>query len=478
MKRSVKEYVKVPYYKFACTLFGTPISEKKQETFCQRYIAKLIPGKGVALHLFITGKVTGVGFRKWVRKEAKKHKLISRAANRDERTVEVFLIGSYKGIKKFAQYIASGPPRAKVEGVRGKYFHKSNTTIVIEPAGEREKLPKQEENIDVTSKEHLIYSTAGWLETINQDFVRSVQNYWQKSWGAPVDPTLHLAFSAITGKEEVTIVPTSIVWKEIVPVLNGPGKKNVYRDKNLYDYLIPTKNAPETVIKRVRGQYFSGQNEIMTSDVAWQKVIDRAMDVIIKPSTTNDGTGVQKITWRDNQPTIDQRPVDRVSLEEFYGPNFIIQEVIQQHPVMAVPHPDSVNTLRMVTLRLGGEIHYLLTFARFGVDGSVRDNAGTGGICCGITDNGEFMDFAIDEKARKHFNHPTTGFAFGSGTVIPDFKLFKNFVVELHHHILHHDLYLGTLRWAKMATRYFSKLTSGGRLGYISWLLNGRCLTS
>ncbi|HLS70263.1 MAG TPA: sugar-transfer associated ATP-grasp domain-containing protein, partial [Chitinophagaceae bacterium] len=94
---------------------------------------------------------------------------------------------------------------------------------------------------------------------------------------------------------------------------------------------------------------------------------------------------------------------------------------------------------RMVTLRWKGDIHYLLTFARFGANNSVKDNAGTGGVCIGINEKGEFFDTAIDANACLHTIHPTTGYKFKSLTRIENFDTFKQFVIYLHHQVIHHD---------------------------------------
>ncbi|MCR6094939.1 CapA family protein [Salipaludibacillus agaradhaerens] len=283
------------------------------------------------------------------------------------------------------------------------------------------------------------YQEAGLLENIDENYVLEVQDYWKNLFGQTVDASLHVAFMNLTGRKDFTIVPGRIMRYELIPYFNKVGKRNMYRDKNIYDKLINTSNTAQIILKNVRGNYFNTDNEFLTQEKAWSLLTSRDSDFIIKPSITNNGVGVNKVTLNEGKAYLEGQQIEIKDLEEFYGPNFVVQEIIEQHPVMAEPHPSSVNSLRMVTLRWKGDIHYLLTFARFGAGGSVKDNAGAGGVCCGIEDNGEFMDIAIDENANKYTKHPTTGYSFEKYAKIPNFSEFKEFVINLHKDILHHD---------------------------------------
>lgn len=294
-------------------------------------------------------------------------------------------------------------------------------------------------NIDIEKKAFIRYYDAGLLNKVDEDFLVEVNNFWYKNYGRKVDPVLNLAFYNITGKPDPRVIPSEVMWNQLIPFFNDMNIRIGYSDKNIYDRLIGTPNAPKTILKRVRGHYFNHLNEELSPANAYQLLLEYQDDMIIKPSDTDNGKGIKKITYDNNQLFLDGSTFEIDTLENNYGYNFTIQEVIKQHEVMAKPHPASVNTLRMVTLRWKNEIKYLLTFARFGVNNSVKDNAGTGGLCIGVNDNGEFLDFAIDENCTIYTTHPTTNYNFKEYARIPEFDKFKNFVVELHKNILHHD---------------------------------------
>lgn len=302
-------------------------------------------------------------------------------------------------------------------------------------ASEYEKL-----GIDTKTKEFRSYLEAGLLKQIDEAFVEEVQEYWKSNYGKTVDPALHLAFMNLTGKKEVRLVPRAQMWHEIIPYFNDMEIRSSYSDKNIYDILFNLPNAVEIVLKRVRGIYFSADNNSIDASTANSILLQPQEDLIVKPSKTDNGKGIMRIKYQNGKLYLDGRNVTIKDLEELHGTNFIVQKLISQHPVMATPHPMSVNTLRMVTFRWKKEIRHLLTFAKFGTNNDIRDNAGTGGVCCGITDSGEFMDYAINKEAVVYTHHPSTNYCFAEKAQIPNYDEFKKYVIEGHKRILHHDL--------------------------------------
>lgn len=293
--------------------------------------------------------------------------------------------------------------------------------------------------VNTRDKRFKIYKDAGLLEKIDEDYIKDVQNYWLKYFNKRIDPILHIAFMNLTGKKEPRIIPGPIMWKEIIPYFNDMNIRIGYSDKNIYDKLINPTSSVETVLKRVRGHYFDASNNLLDQSTASKLIIDYGMDLIIKPSDNDNGRGINKIYHKNGELFLKDKNISLPDLEKIYGFNFNIQKVIEQHPIMAAPHPASVNTLRMVTFRWKGEIRYLFCFARFGVNNDIKDNAATGGIGVGVKDNGEFMNFGIDKKRRIYHKHPTTDFDFSKLKPIPNYDYFKKYVIELHKNILHHD---------------------------------------
>lgn len=281
---------------------------------------------------------------------------------------------------------------------------------------------------------------AGLLNNIDETFTNSVEEYWDKYYSKKIDPTFHVAFKNFTGKSEPRLIPGREMWNEILPFFNDMNIRIGYSDKNMYDRLINPPSSTDNVLKRVRGHYFDTNNNLLTNSDAYNLLLIDKEDLIIKPSDTDNGTGIAKLKYKNQNVLLDDEVVTMKNLEDRYGYNFIVQKVIKQHPIMAAPHPASVNTLRMVTFRWKNEIRHLLTYARFGGDNNVKDHSISGGVSVGVTDSGELMNFAIDTNCKVYQEHPTTDYSFANNkSTIPNYEFFKSYVEDLHKNILHHD---------------------------------------
>lgn len=290
------------------------------------------------------------------------------------------------------------------------------------------------------SKRFKRYYRAGLLKNVDVDYVKDVIDYWKIHYGKKIDPSLHVAYYNLTGKKEKRLVPGKLMWNDFLPFLNDMNIRIGYSDKNLYDKLIPAKNIPETVLKCVRGNLLDKYNRPIELDKANKILMETEQDLIVKPSDGDNGQGVKKLYYKKGMFYLDNKSIGVKQLVQQYKNNFIIQKVIKQHPVMEAPHPSSVNTLRMVTLRWNNEIKHVLTFARFGGGNKVVDHTTSGGISVGVKDNGELMNFGLDMYNNVHTHHPTTNFDFRDNIQVPNYKNIKKFVVDLHHEVLHHDL--------------------------------------
>ncbi len=70
-----------------------------------------------ALRLVITGRVQGVGFRAWTRREARRRDLRGWVRNRSDGSVEALLIGEEAAIEAMAETCRQGPGLAEVTAV-------------------------------------------------------------------------------------------------------------------------------------------------------------------------------------------------------------------------------------------------------------------------------------------------------------------------------------------------------------------------
>ena len=279
---------------------------------------------------------------------------------------------------------------------------------------------------------------SGLFDDVDKDFVDEIQEYWMSHYNKEIDPYIHIAFMNLTGVQDTRLIPQTIMRREILPVFNDYDKSLFYGDKNIYDIVIDPPRSVETLIRNINGNYFDMEHNSIDSSKAIEILLSQDRDLIIKPSQTNNGTGIKKVTIKDNCIYFDDEIVTFNYLEDLYEENFMIQKIAQQHPNIAAPHPASINTLRMVTFRWKNEIHHLLTFARFGSNNDIRDNGDVEtSPRIGVTDSGEFFKVGVSQNGQTFTHHPSTGYCFADLEPIPNFDEFKQFVIDCHKRILH-----------------------------------------
>ena len=77
-----------------------------------------------SVHIIITGVVTGVGFRWWLKKEAEKRSIYGFVKNRTENEVEAVLLGEDKNVDELIKLVRKGPSSARVENLSIQNYQK------------------------------------------------------------------------------------------------------------------------------------------------------------------------------------------------------------------------------------------------------------------------------------------------------------------------------------------------------------------
>ncbi len=79
------------------------------------------------IHIIITGTVTGVGFRWWLKMEAEKKNIHGFVKNRAEDEVEALLLGHEKDVEDVVNLCRKGPLSSKVESIKIEDYQQEYT---------------------------------------------------------------------------------------------------------------------------------------------------------------------------------------------------------------------------------------------------------------------------------------------------------------------------------------------------------------
>jgi acylphosphatase len=72
----------------------------------------------VTKHLIVSGRVQGVGFREYLRREAERLHVKGWVRNRHDGTVEAMLHGSPENVAEIVAWARRGPPSARVTAIQ------------------------------------------------------------------------------------------------------------------------------------------------------------------------------------------------------------------------------------------------------------------------------------------------------------------------------------------------------------------------
>lgn len=198
-------------------------------------------------------------------------------------------------------------------------------------------------------------------------------------------------------------------------------------------FFIPPENRAKVLLQKIDGHFVKEDNvEITLSDA--KSILSGCPEFMAKVAReSGGGIGVRKIVW---DSISDKESV----LNEIMSPiDMVYEYVIRQNDFMSMFNPDSVNTIRFVTLNINGKCTVLSAFLRMGNKGSCVDNlSGGGGVLVGINQEGLLSDFGIDKHFNKKFESPT-GVVF-KGVKIPNYGGIKGKIISFHQRIPYANL--------------------------------------
>lgn len=289
--------------------------------------------------------------------------------------------------------------------------------------------------------EHIFINNPSLNEfKLNGALNNKIKVFWEEH-GLKTDTSWHRAYICVNGIEDHRYIPEDIFYAFIEPKLDRKDLFRAYVDKNNYDRLFPGVKTPGTILRNINGRYYDGNYEGIADNKVHDYLKKYQGDYIVKPSMdSSGGKNIMKLEMHSQKILRDGNAMTIKDIERTIPRDFLIQEFLEQHSVLKNIYPHSVNTLRVVTLRIHDTIHVLQTIVKFGSDGHYLDyNVTQGGVNCGVSNDGKLNKFAVDKYFKKYHRHPYTDYFF-ENTYIPNYSSVLNFAKDLHRYLLYFDM--------------------------------------
>lgn len=156
------------------------------------------------------------------------------------------------------------------------------------------------------------------------------------------------------------------------------------KQKKVAYWFNPKEKAEEFDNKYLFNKKFNSfiKREWMYTYKSNEKVLKQFLEkqgqVIIKPVNGACGEGIKKISYQDTLK-------DEKAYKNLIRGKFILEEIIQNHKEIRIINPQTLNTIRVMTLiKKDGRVKILKAFLRIGNGDSIVDNFHARGIACQI----------------------------------------------------------------------------------------------
>lgn len=190
-------------------------------------------------------------------------------------------------------------------------------------------------------------------------------------------------------------------------------------------YFIPKQYRATVILQIIDGHIVLEDNTEITKEEAVRILSGHPQFIVKKARGTGGGKGVRRIVLSDLK--------DRNAFMEelFSSMDVEIEDIIQQSDFMAQFNPDSVNTIRLVTLNINEKCTVLSSFLRMGGKGSFVDNLSGGhGVLVGLDSNGVLNEFGVDHMFNKKYQSPS-GVPL-KGLRVPEFSSISQQIIDFH----------------------------------------------
>jgi hypothetical protein len=266
-----------------------------------------------------------------------------------------------------------------------------------------------------------------------------IRSYW-RNFDINCNTLWHQAYIAVNEKMDPRYIPESFFYMKLEPRFNRIGLCLAYEDKNIYHKLFPDIKMPEIILRNINGMYFNERYEKIDRTELCKLLKLYNGIYIIKPSLdSGGGKKILALRISDGDLFINKKSISFDDLEQMFIKDFLIQNKLDQYEPFQQIYPHSLNTIRMLSFRFGGKIHILSSILRMGNHGKFVDNESSGGISCGITNDGVLKHFAIDLYFHKYDMHPFTKVSFGN-IKIPMYDSVIKTVIKMHNQLHYFDL--------------------------------------
>lgn len=238
----------------------------------------------------------------------------------------------------------------------------------------------------------------------------------------------HTFYKSMNGEFHKDYIPLGLFKTKISPKLNESTQWPALLDKNIIYRIFRDFELPKRVVQNINGFYYINDKPVNINE-AINEIGKNGKQLIIKPSIDSGG-GKKVVAFKVTGHTTSYNNLSIEELLKVYKKDFIVQEFLEQSDTMGKLNPSSLNTLRVISYLNDDGVNIISTTARVGGLNSHTDNYSSGGLLCGVDDDGKIKTKGYSKKGEA-LDHTFSG-AELMGYVVPNYNLVVDMVKSVH----------------------------------------------
>jgi len=230
----------------------------------------------------------------------------------------------------------------------------------------------------------------------------------------------------ISGKCNTEIVPEEIFQVDIEPSLNRYCLADFFEHKSFYNKWHKGNIFPEDYLHSINGKLLNSELDVI--DLKEAKNISEKLKYPVVLKANFETYGGKNINFINTSEEL----INYITNIE----DFVVQEKMSQHELLAKFHRRSLNTVRACLYRsvTDNKVYFLHAALRMGRNGSL-DNVSAGGLVSFINEKGRMHGYALNKYGEKFFKHPNTKMTFTDK--LPAYEELKSLSIEIMRHIFY-----------------------------------------
>lgn len=267
---------------------------------------------------------------------------------------------------------------------------------------------------------------------LSSNEIKSIKELYHKA--PKFSNIFHKFYTQATGLFFPHYMPDSLYYQYVDPYYNNWKMAQYIDHKGLYKDMFHGVRQPKLLGCRMNGYWYDGNGLLVSLDTITSLMFCSKSCFIKQAMDSEGGHGIVFV----DIPQHTKENVKKILTSSTY--DVVVQEGLEQSPVLSAINSSSVNTIRLLTLfTKAGDVKIYSVILRMGINGAKVDNASSGGITVGVEKDGRLKPVAYNAKGKRFDRHPTSGVKFDD-YIIPNFESVKTTVKDLATRLPHFRL--------------------------------------